>query len=278
MNGAIATGGVTLHAEELLRGPEPALVLLHGYGDTLDMWREPVRRLSSRQRAIAFDMRGHGDSTWPADGDYSLSATARDLAAVVDAFGVRRPIVGGHSTGGMTALAYAAAHAGRAAGLLLLDIDPFTFKDGLERLLAWRGPETAPSLEDLARLLRAAGDRRPIEAIRAWLAPRTRRAGDGAWTWKQDPRLRPAQAVRPAAPPAESEVRELLERVRCPVLLLRGTESRACSRASLDRSQASLTHAPSRRAEIAAAGHDVLGEAPTAVAAEIDRFLAENLG
>lgn len=78
----------------------PALVLMHGLGDT----RAGVRALAGRLhgwRVVTMDLRGHGASeTAP----WSFDAAAADLDAVVAAYGLERPWVGGHSLGGMVAL------------------------------------------------------------------------------------------------------------------------------------------------------------------------------
>ena len=200
----------------------------------------------------------------------------RDLRAVVAALGAERVVVAGHSTAGSTALAFAAGEPGRVAGLALLDVDPFRFKDGLERLLRFRGPESAASVEELVDALVAAGDSRSHAAIERSLADQLRRTSDGRWTWKQDPRLRPAADVAPARPRPDAEVVDTIRRLEAPTLLLRGARSAACTEAGgrhfLDLVGAKL----GRLEEIASAGHDLLGDAPAAVAAAIDRFLARS--
>jgi non-heme chloroperoxidase len=265
-----------LHVVELAAGAEPPLVLLHGWGETHAAWRASVAALARARRAVAFDLRGHGDSGWPADGDYSLDATVADLSSVVERVGAPHVVLVGHSTGGMTALAFAARAASRVAGLALLDVDPLRFKDGLERLLPFAGPETAATLEELAVRLREAGDRRDPAVIAASLASRMRRGGDGLWRWRQDPRLRPRDGRRPHAPLAGAAVEEMLRavaRAGIASLVVRGAESRACT-ADAARRAVTLLGSGSRLEEIAGVGHDLPGEAAGAVARALDRFLA----
>ena len=69
---------------------------------------------------VAVDLRGHGRSEAPAAGDYAVESLAADIAAVVDALGLGRFVLVGHSMGGAAALAYADAHPERVAGLVLV--------------------------------------------------------------------------------------------------------------------------------------------------------------
>lgn len=102
------------------RGGLP-VVFAHSLAGTFRHWQSQLDHLRADRRAIAFDFRGHGRSEPAPDGDYSISAMAGDIGAVVDALGVDRFVLVGHSMGGGAALLYAAAHQDRVAGLLLVD-------------------------------------------------------------------------------------------------------------------------------------------------------------
>lgn len=73
------------------------------------------------RRAAALDLRGHGASDPPANGDYSFAGRAEDIGAALDALGIDRVALVGHSGGGVTALHFAAHHAERVVALLLVD-------------------------------------------------------------------------------------------------------------------------------------------------------------
>jgi len=265
-------GDVRLHGRELRSGREPALLLLHGYGDSLDIWRETVAHLPARQRSIALDLRGHGDSQWSPDGDYSLRAMVDDVRRVERALGLERFVVAGHSTGGMTALAFAAAEPTSVSAVALLDVDPFLFKDGLERLLPYAGPQCAATFDELVDL-HAGGKTASRERVAARLQPLVRRGEDGRWTWKQDPRLRPATAVRPERPLDDASVARMLARVTCPLLLLYGEHSTAVSRDALARCAGLAGGAVTVR-PMPAAGHALLTDAPEATASALSEWLA----
>jgi pimeloyl-ACP methyl ester carboxylesterase len=97
------------------------VIFLHSAGGNTGQWVHQLRHLRSTRRAIALDLRGHGRSALPADGDFSVAGMAQDVAALADQLALGRFVLVGHSLGGHVATAYAGANPGRIAGLFLLD-------------------------------------------------------------------------------------------------------------------------------------------------------------
>jgi pimeloyl-ACP methyl ester carboxylesterase len=96
------------------------VVFVHSLAGNSAHWSEQLQHLRPR-RAVALDLRGHGQSESPKNGDYSISGMGRDIEAVVDSLRLKRFVLVGHSLGGAVALVYAGSHPGRIAGLLLVD-------------------------------------------------------------------------------------------------------------------------------------------------------------
>lgn len=97
----------------------PSILLLHGITSDALSWVRVAPVLADRYRVYALDMRGHGESIKPPAGAYSLRATADDAAALIEALGLERPVVIGHSWGGATAIVLASgAWSQRAAPAL----------------------------------------------------------------------------------------------------------------------------------------------------------------
>jgi pimeloyl-ACP methyl ester carboxylesterase len=114
----IDVGGVTIHAR--IGGQGPALVLLHGFGDTGDMWA-PLAAASMRERTIvAPDLRGMGLSSHPEDG-YDKKTQARDVARVLDKLGVAKGDLVTHDIGNMVGYAFAAQYPERVARWVVMD-------------------------------------------------------------------------------------------------------------------------------------------------------------
>jgi pimeloyl-ACP methyl ester carboxylesterase len=93
------------------------LVLVHGAGGSRLHWPEAVCALPGR-RVVALDLPGHGDSPGPAAS--SISAYAGEVLAALDALGLARAVLGGHSMGGAIALTIALEAPARVAGLVLV--------------------------------------------------------------------------------------------------------------------------------------------------------------
>jgi pimeloyl-ACP methyl ester carboxylesterase len=83
------------------------VLLLHGITSSAKSWVRVGPALADRYRVYALDMRGHGESIKPSPGAYSLRHTADDAAALIEALGLNRPVVIGHSWGGATAIVLA---------------------------------------------------------------------------------------------------------------------------------------------------------------------------
>jgi len=96
-----------------------AVVLLHGFPFTREIWNEQSKMLAAAHRAISIDLRGMGESS-ACDGPYLMEILAGDVAGVLDALGVDRATIVGHSLGGYVALAFARMYAERVERLALV--------------------------------------------------------------------------------------------------------------------------------------------------------------
>ena len=112
-----AAAGMAFEEQASLGAQGAPLLLVHGAGGTHLHWPEALRRLPGR-RVIAVDLPGHGDSPLP--GERSVPAYACRVLALLDALGIARVAVGGHSMGGAIALTLALSAPERVAGLLLV--------------------------------------------------------------------------------------------------------------------------------------------------------------
>jgi len=120
--------GVNIYYEE--RGSGPAVLLSHGYSASARMWKGQMDALSDRYHVIAWDMRGHDRSDSPENPAlYSHETTVADMAAILDACGAQRAVIGGLSLGGYMSLAFNLAHPERVAALMLFDTGPGYKKD-----------------------------------------------------------------------------------------------------------------------------------------------------
>ena len=97
------------------------VVFVHSLAGNTSHWSTQLEHLRKKRRALAFDIRGHGNSESPKDGDFAIESLANDIDVVVDELGLKRFVLVGHSSGGTVAIAYAGSHPEKVAGLLLAD-------------------------------------------------------------------------------------------------------------------------------------------------------------
>jgi pimeloyl-ACP methyl ester carboxylesterase len=110
----------TLSLDDGGRGGVPVL-FTHSLTGDASHWSAQLEHLRGRRRTIALDLRAHGRSDPPPDGDYDIRSMARDIAAAADALDLERFVLVGHSMGAGVAMAYAGAHPERIDRLMLVD-------------------------------------------------------------------------------------------------------------------------------------------------------------
>ena len=114
----IQTDGATIHVR--VGGQGPAVVLLHGFGDTGDMWAPMAAELARDHRVVVPDLRGMGLSSHPASG-YDKKTQAADIRSVLTQLGIDRAAVVGHDIGATVAYAYAARYPDKTDRLVVMD-------------------------------------------------------------------------------------------------------------------------------------------------------------
>jgi len=114
----VAVDGATIHVR--VGGSGPAVVLLHGFGDTGDMWAPLATDLAKDHTVVVPDLRGMGLSSIPASG-YDKKTQAGDVRAVLASLGIEHSVVIGHDIGTMVAYAYAARYPQQTERLVVMD-------------------------------------------------------------------------------------------------------------------------------------------------------------
>jgi pimeloyl-ACP methyl ester carboxylesterase len=114
----ITTNGATIHVR--VGGKGPAVVLLHGYGETGDMWAPLAAELAREHLVVVPDLRGIGRSSRPASG-YDKKTQAGDIAGVLDALKIEKADLVTHDIGNMVGYAFAAQHPDRVTKFVLMD-------------------------------------------------------------------------------------------------------------------------------------------------------------
>jgi len=111
--------GVTLRFDEAGEG-DPAILFVHGWCCSHDNWRHQVAHFSRSHRVIALDQRGHGESDKP-NQDYTVGGFVDDLVWFIGDRGLDRPVIVGHSMGGLIAMNLARKHPDIARAIVMVD-------------------------------------------------------------------------------------------------------------------------------------------------------------
>jgi pimeloyl-ACP methyl ester carboxylesterase len=118
---SVESDGLRLAVEEL--GGGPPILYGHGLTGSRTQTARQLAPLAATHRVIVYDQRGHGDSAPVTDpAAYDVERMAADAAAILDALGIERAVVGGNSMGAATALRFAMAHPERVQALILTAI------------------------------------------------------------------------------------------------------------------------------------------------------------
>jgi pimeloyl-ACP methyl ester carboxylesterase len=145
----IPTNGTTLHVR--VGGQGPAAILLHGYGETGDMWAPLAAELVRDYTVVVPDLRGMGLSSRPAGG-YDKKTQGHDVAGLLDALGIEQADLVTHDIGNMVGYAFAAQYPNRVTRFVLMDaplpgIGPW--EDVLKSPLLWHFRFGGPDMERL---------------------------------------------------------------------------------------------------------------------------------
>ena len=160
----LTLNGVRIHYEE--HGSGPPLLMLHGLGGSCEDWRFQVPGFAAGYRVVTPCLRGFGHSERPRD-RYSIVQHARDAFALLDALGIERCHVLGHSMGGAIAFEMALELPARVASLVILNSQPSFEVDSTAKrlLLLWR--LVLPRVLGMPRMARLMAERhfpRPEQA------------------------------------------------------------------------------------------------------------------
>jgi N-formylmaleamate deformylase len=201
-------GSVPIHFA-IHEGEGPALILIHGITGSGDVWLPIIGPLSQHVTPVAVDLRGHGRSGKPDQG-YLYHHYIDDLDRVLDALQLDRPLILGHSLGGLVALWWAARHPDRAAALVIED-SPLR-----------SGKAFLPAFDNWMRL-----NRMPVAELRSYYEQEHP-------TWRPEDAQRRAEQMTATASAVISELRQdslandgvdriaEIEHIQSPVLLIRG--------------------------------------------------------
>jgi len=252
------------------KGLRPIL-FLHGGALTAHTWDLCCLALRDEFHCIALDQRGHGDTDWAPDADYSIGAQREDIQGFADRLGLDRFVLVGQSMGAINGLAFAVTHPERLSALVMIDAGPEVRRRGSSRIREFvNGGAKPETLEEIIERALAFNPRRDPQILRRSLMHNLRRQPDGSWSWKYD-RSRFQRLDHDTHLAERRRLADNLAKVTCPALVIRGAESDVFHQDDAERLAKNFPDG--RQITIAQAGHTVQGDNPKDLVAALREFL-----
>ncbi len=268
-DGTLRLRGLRFHYLDWGSEGKPPFVCLHGGAQTAHSWDDFAPLMREHYHVYALDQRGHGDSDWAPDGDYSRQTQCEDLAAFVSALGLGPFILAGLSLGGINAITYTARYPEKVRALIIVDVGPEIEERGRKNIQGFLSDiDELDSVETFVERAHRFNPRRSLENLRQRLSHNLRQLPSGRWTWKFDQRGLRA-GLRSGLEP--EGLWEDVSKIRCPTLIVRGAQSDILSPKAAERLRAALPQ--SRLAVVPGAGHSVMGDNPEGFALVVREFL-----
>lgn len=236
-----------------------AVLLLHGTGQTRHSWAGIGQRLArAGYYVIAYDSRGHGDSGWDPECDYSWGALSQDLLELVRQEGLQSPILVGASMGGFTSLVAVAEKDLPAAAVILVDVTPHFDLSGVEAIERFMRGNTGgfATLDEVADAVARFQPHRGRRRSSQGLVKNVRLGPDDRYYWHWDPHF--LSAMMSNVTDEQHRLVAAAGKITCPSLLVQGAQSEIVDEAG---AQAYLELCPhAKRVVIQGARHMVAGD------------------
>ena len=267
-------GDIKIAADVWGSNNQELVILLHGGGQTRHAWGDTGKKLAEAgYHSVALDLRGHGDSEWHADGDYSIRAYKDDLVSIINEIGKPASLVGA-SLGGMASLVLAGdeINSDLCTALIMVDIGIYPDPVGSDRIVSFMlsGEKGFDSLENVAKSISDYLPHRKKPKDLEGLKKNLRLKSDGRYYWHWDPRF-----IRRRPGSRDRRYFDLqlkaAEKVTIPTLLIRGALSDVVTMEDVDYFLSVISHA--KFVEIENAAHMIAGDRNDIFAEEAIKFL-----
>jgi pimeloyl-ACP methyl ester carboxylesterase len=265
--GDIESNGITLHYTRT-GGRKPPVVLLHGFSDDGLCWTPVAEQLERQYDVIMVDARGHGKSEAPADG-YTLTNLGAELAGLIQAIGLEKPFVLGHSMGAITALVLAGLFPDLPRAILLEDPPAFWMSsegqprndEFLQGFMGWLNSNKRKTRDDLLADGRAQNPDWSEAELGPWADSKHRYSLSIAGL------MNPSDLVSIGFP-------KLLQQITCPTLFIAADPARGAASGEKDIAKIKEYIPHLQVVPIANAGHNIRREQFKRYLEVVQQFLA----
>jgi pimeloyl-ACP methyl ester carboxylesterase len=219
------------------------------------------------------DQRGHGDSDWASDGDYTPETQQKDIEAIVAELGLGEFVLMGLSMGGRNSFTYASSNPDQVKALIIVDAGPENVRAGTQNIRNFVEQEDELDSIDafVDRVIKYNPRRDPIQ-IRGSIVNNLKQLPNGKWTWKYDKILRSQGRMgRPQDPEMTRRLWGYLENLQCPTMVVRGDKSDIIATETADQMIGKIPGG--KLAIVENAGHLVMGDNPSGFEKAVTAFI-----
>ena len=258
----------------------PLVIMLHGGGQTRHSWKGVAAKIANLGfHVIAHDLRGHGESFWDSDGDYTFDAHRDDLIKIIQKLGKKANLVGA-SLGGMISLSLAGheEESKHCSGLIMVDIGMRPNDEGSDRIVEFMrsGAKGFASVEEAADAVSGYLPHRERPKDISGLKKNLRLKEDGRYYWHWDPLfLTDRTGMGEVREERFKQLENSAKRIAVPTLLVQGALSDILTNKEKEEFLNAVPHA--KFAEIQQATHMVVGDKNDIFAEAIVDFLSEHI-
>ena len=266
--------GLSIAASSWGSESDPLVILMHGGGQTRHAWGNTGEVLGlSGFHVLAIDLRGHGDSDWHPDGDYSIDAYKSDLVSILNQLGKSASIVGA-SLGGMVAFSLAGDldNGELVNALVMVDIGLYPNEKGSDQIINFMqsGNKGFASLEEASKAISGYLPHRKKPKDNNGLEKNLRLKEDGRYYWHWDPKFIKGRTIKKEID-QKAINKKVAKNINVPTLLIRGALSNVVTQDEVDDFLLALPHAEFE--EIEKASHMIAGDRNDIFAASAIDFL-----
>lgn len=270
---------ITIAAEAWGNANNSPVLLLHGDGQTRHSWGDTAKVLANQGwYAIAYDARGHGESSWSPKGEYDLESLVQDLKVIISKVG-NKPALVGASMGGITSmLTQGESNESLASAVILVDVAPKVEEKGVERIFQFMSANVEKgfaSLEEAADSVAAYLPHRPKPKTLERLEKNLRTKEDGRYYWHWDPQM--LEGWKKSTPETilkdTQRMYTAANNLNVPTLIVRGGMSDVVSEKVMAEFLDKVPHVKS--VDVSGAGHMVAGDSNHAFSNAVIQFLEE---
>ena len=275
------SNGREIVASEWGDNDNPLVIMLHGGGQTRHSWKGVAAKISDLGfYVIAHDLRGHGESFWDKNGDYTFDAHRDDLIRIIQQLGKKANLVGA-SLGGMVSLSLAGhrEESRYCSGLIMVDIGMRPNDEGSDRIVEFMrsGAKGFASIEEAADAVSGYLPHRKRPKDISGLKKNLRFKEDGRYYWHWDPLfLTDRTGMGEVREERFKQLDNSAKRIQVPTLLVQGALRDILTNKEKAEFLNAVPHA--RFAEIEQATHMVVGDKNDIFAEAIVDFLSEHIG